>query len=119
MVNQVEFHPYLQQPDLQAFCREQQIRLEAWRPIMKGKVTEVPELIELGAKYGKSPVQITLRWMIQRGVVTIPKSAQQQRIHSNADIFDFEIESEDMLLIDKLDRHERIGADPDNFHFDF
>ena len=119
MVNQVEFHPRLQQPDLQAFCQEQQIRLEAWRPIMKGKVNDVPELVKLGTKYDKNPVQITLRWMIQRGVVTIPKSAQQHRIQSNADIFDFEIETEDMILIDSLDRQERIGADPDNFHFDF
>jgi len=119
MVNQVEFHPYLQQPDLQAFCREQQIRLEAWRPIMKGKVNDIPKLVELGDKYGKNPVQITLRWMIQRGVVAIPKSAQQQRIQSNADIFDFEIAPDDMRLIDSLDRHKRLGADPDNFKFDF
>jgi diketogulonate reductase-like aldo/keto reductase len=119
MLNQVEFHPWLQQPDLQALCREQNIRLEAWRPIMMGKVNDIPELIDLGNKYGKSPVQITLRWMIQRGVVTIPKSAQQLRIQSNADIFDFEINPNDMLLIDSLDQQERIGEDPDNFDFDF
>ena len=116
MVNQVEFHPYLQQPDLQAFCREHQIQLEAWRPIMKGQVTQVPELIELGNKYGKNPVQITLRWMIQKGVVTIPKSAQQHRIQANADIFDFELEAGDMALIDRLDRHERLGKDPNDFN---
>jgi diketogulonate reductase-like aldo/keto reductase len=119
MVDQVEFHPYLQQPDLQAFCREHQIQLEAWRPIMKGKVNQVVELVELGHRYGKTPVQITLRWMIQRGVVAIPKSEQQARIQSNADIFDFELETEDLAVIDSLDRHERLGADPDNFHFDF
>jgi len=119
MVDQVEFHPYLQQPDLQAFCREHQIQLEAWRPIMKGKVYQVPELVELGQKYGKTPVQITLRWMIQRGVVAIPKSEQKESIQSNADIFDFELDAEDLALIDDLDRHERLGADPDNFHFDF
>jgi diketogulonate reductase-like aldo/keto reductase len=119
MVDQVEFHPYLQQPDLQAFCRERQIQLEAWRPIMKGKVNDVPELVKLGQKYDKTPAQITLRWMIQRGVVVIPKSEQQARIKSNADIFDFELEAQDLGLIDGLDRHERLGADPDNFHFDF
>jgi diketogulonate reductase-like aldo/keto reductase len=119
MIDQVEFHPYLQQPDLQAFCRENQIRLEAWRPIMKGQVNEIPALIELGQKYGKTPVHITLRWMIQRGVVAIPKSEQKERIQSNADIFDFELGGEDLALIDGLDRHERLGADPDNFHFDF
>jgi diketogulonate reductase-like aldo/keto reductase len=119
MVDQVEFHPYLQQPDLQAFCRAHQIRLEAWRPIMMGKVNQVPELVELGQKYGKTPVQITLRWMIQLGVVAIPKSERKERIQSNADIFNFELETEDLALIDGLDRHERLGTDPDNFHFDF
>ena len=117
MVDQVEFHPYLQLPDLQAFCRSHHIQMEAWRPIMKGKVMQIPELIELGEKYGKNPVQITLRWMIQRGVVAIPKSQRKERIISNADIFDFEIEDEDMALIDSLDRGERMGQDPDNFHF--
>jgi diketogulonate reductase-like aldo/keto reductase len=119
MVDQVEFHPYLQQPDLQAFCRKHQIQLEAWRPIMQGKVNQVAELVELGKEYGKTPVQITLRWMIQRGVVAIPKSEQQARIQSNANIFDFELKAEALALIDGLDRQERLGADPDNFHFDF
>lgn len=118
MVNQVEFHPYLQQPDLQAFCREQGIRLEAWRPIMKGEVNQIPELVELGQKHGKTPVQITLRWMIQKGIVTIPKSERKERIESNADIFDFELEPNDITLIDGLDRNHRMGEDPDNFHFD-
>ena len=119
MVDQVEFHPYLQQPDLQAFCQQHQIQLEAWRPIMKGQVNQVPELVELGQKYGKTPVQIALRWMIQRGVVAIPKSEQQARIQSNADIFDFDLTAEALAVIDGLDRHERLGANPDNFHFDF
>jgi len=119
MVDQVEFHPYLQQPDLQAFCREHRIQLEAWRPIMRGQVNQIPELVELGQKYGKTPVQITLRWMVQQGIVTIPKSEHKERIESNAHIFDFELQSEDLTLIDGLDRHERLGADPDNFHFDF
>lgn len=117
MVNQVEFHPYLQQPDLQAFCWKCRIQLEAWRPIMKGRVMQIPELAALGKKYGKNPVQITLRWILQRGIVAIPKSAQKQRIRENADIFDFDIEADDLTLIDRLDRNERLGADPDNFHF--
>lgn len=117
MVNQVEFHPYLQQPDLQAFCRNYRIQLEAWRPIMKGEVIQIPELTALGNKYGKNPVQITLRWILQRGIVAIPKSAQKQRIRENADIFDFDLEADDLALIDRLDRNQRLGADPDNFHF--
>lgn len=114
-VNQVEFHPYLQQPDLQAFCRENRIQLEAWSPLIKGEVVDVPELVELGEKYGKSPAQITLRWMVQHRVVTIPKSVHKNRIQENADIFDFELEAEDMKVIDGLDRHHRTGPDPDDF----
>jgi diketogulonate reductase-like aldo/keto reductase len=117
MVNQVEFHPFLQQPDLQAFCRKHQIQLEAWRPIMKGRVRQVPELIELGQKYGKTPIQVTLRWILQHEIVAIPKSQNKQRIQDNADIFDFELEPEDMALIDGLDRGERLGPDPDSFDF--
>jgi len=119
MVNQVEFHPYLQQPELQAFCREHHIQLEAWRPLMKGQVMEIPELVMLGEKHGKNPVQITLRWMIQKRVVTIPKSARKERIFSNIDIFDFSLDEADMALIDSLDRNQRLGRHPDNFHFDF
>jgi diketogulonate reductase-like aldo/keto reductase len=119
MVNQVEFHPYLQQPDLQALCRDHQIQLEAWRPIIQGRVNQIPELVGLANKYGKTPVQITLRWMMQRAIVTIPKSEQEDRIQSNADLYDFELEPSDLVVIDGLDRGERFGEDPDNFHFDF
>ena len=85
---------------------------------MFGRVTEVPELVQLGEKYGRSPVQVTLRWMLQRGIVAIPKSAQQERIRSNADIFDFDVAPEDLKVIDGLDRQQRLGKDPDTFHFD-
>jgi diketogulonate reductase-like aldo/keto reductase len=117
MVNQVEFHPFLQQPSLQHFCTSHQIQLEAWSPIMKGKVNDIPLLQILGVKYGKTPVQLTLRWELQKQIVTIPKSVHYDRILSNANVYDFEISSEDMLKIDKLDKHYRIGADPDNFNF--
>jgi diketogulonate reductase-like aldo/keto reductase len=117
MVNQVEFHPILQQPSLQKFCANHKIQLEAWSPIMKGKVNDVSVLQALGAKYGKTPVQITLRWEVQKQIVTIPKSVKPERILSNADIFDFELSEDDMAKIDRLDKNRRIGADPDNFNF--
>lgn len=116
-VNQIEYHPYLQQPELHEFCRTHQIQLEAWSPIMRGKVMAVPELIQLAETYGKTPVQITLRWMLQREVVTIPKSANRQRIQENADIYDFELTAADIELINGLDRQERLGPDPANFDF--
>ena len=79
---------------------------------MKGRVNEIGLLRELAAKYQKSPVQIVLRWDIQKGVVTIPKSVTPERIIHNADIFDFELAAEDVAKIDSLDRYARIGEDP-------
>ncbi|MEO0341231.1 MAG: aldo/keto reductase, partial [Bacteroidota bacterium] len=73
MVNQVEMHPWLQQNELLQFSQENNIVVEAWRPIMQGQVSYLPLLQELSMKYGKTPVQITLRWLIQKGVVAIPK----------------------------------------------
>lgn len=116
-VNQIEFHPYLQQPDLVAFCQKQNIQLEAWSPLMKGRVTKVPELKKLGKKYGKNPVQITLRWLLQREIIVIPKSVKKRRIQNNAEVFDFLLEETDMAVIDGLDRNLRVGPDPYNFNF--
>lgn len=114
-VNQFEYHPYLQQPDLVAHCKDKNIAITAWAPIMKGRVLDVPELGEIGEQYGKSAVQVTLRWMLQTDIVTIPKSAKKERIESNADIFDFELTDEDIATINTLDKHERTGPDPATF----
>lgn len=117
MVNQYEFHPRLQQPELLKFCLDHHIRPQAWRPILEGAVNTIPLLQQLAHKYGKTPVQLTLRWEIQKGVATIPKSVTPERIIHNAQIFDFQISPSDMDLIDQLDQNERRGAHPD--HFDF
>jgi len=117
MVNQVEFHPYLIQPNLLGFCRRLNIQMEAWGPLMKGNFTEVKELRLLAEKYNKSPAQILLRWDLQHGVVTIPKSTKQSRIQSNANIFDFELDAEDMAMLNALDKGYRFGPDPHNFNF--
>jgi methylglyoxal/glyoxal reductase len=117
MVNQVEFHPYLTMPELLKYCQKKKIQFEAWSPLMKGMVSNIPLLIEIAKKYKKDPVQIVLRWDLQKGIVTIPKSVHKERIKSNIDIFDFELSQEDILKIDTLNRNHRIGADPDNFNF--
>ena len=117
MVNQLEFHPWLVQPALLAYCRQHQIQYEAWSPLMQGKLFEQDIVNDLAKKYGKSPGQIVLRWDLQKGVVTIPKSVKRQHILSNADVFDFELSAEDVAYIDGLDRQQRIGPDPDNFNF--
>ena len=117
MVNQVEFHPCLVQQELLDFCRKNKIVYEAWSPLMLGRVLSIDLLNQLAIKYNKNPVQIVLRWDLQKGVVTIPKSSKKERIISNADIFDFELSQQDMELIDGLDKNERTGPDPYNFNF--
>jgi diketogulonate reductase-like aldo/keto reductase len=116
MVNQIELHPLLTQKPLLAFCRKEGIQAESWRPIMNGNL-DLQLLLELSAKYGKTPAQIVIRWHLQLGIVTIPKSVRESRIAENANVFDFEIEPEDMNLIDALNENRRFGADPDNFNF--
>jgi methylglyoxal/glyoxal reductase len=116
MVNQVEMHPLHTQKKLFAFCRKEGIQLESWRPLMQGRL-DLPLIEELAAKYGKTPAQVVLRWHLQLGVVTIPKSTQEGRIRENTDLFDFELEPEDMNRIDELNQNQRFGADPDHFNF--
>ncbi len=117
MVNQMEFHPYVVQQDLLDFCKKNTIQYEAWSPFMQGKLFDLDICKGLAKKYHKSVAQVILRWNLQKGVVTIPKSVHAKRIVSNADIFDFVLTPEDMAFLDGLDRGERIGAHPD--HFDF
>ncbi|AKM17865.1 Glyoxal reductase [[Flavobacterium] thermophilum] len=117
MVNQVEYHPRLTQKELQAFCRENGIQLEAWSPLMRGEILTEPTIVEIGKKYGKTPAQVVLRWDLQHGVVTIPKSVTPARIKENADIFDFSLTDEEMKQIDALNLNKRVGPDPDNFDF--
>ncbi len=117
MVNQMEFHPYLVQQDLIDFCTGLGIQYQAWSPLMQGRISEVELLSQLARKYGKDPAQIVLRWSLQKGVATVPKSVTPARILSNVRLFDFELSTEDVKRIDGLDRGKRFGSDPD--HFDF
>ncbi len=117
MVNQVEFHPYLQQNELRKYCEEHLIRFEAWSPLMQGHFKNIPVIKSIAEKYGKTEAQIILRWDIQNGVITIPKSVRRERIKENSGIFDFELTAEDVNEINALDRNKRFGPDPDNFNF--
>ncbi|SEU18193.1 aldo/keto reductase [Paenibacillus sp. NFR01] len=116
VVNQVEFHPLLTQRDLLKYCREQGIQLEAWSPLMQGHL-DLPLLQELAARYGKTPAQIVLRWDLQQGVITIPKSVHAERIRENAGIFDFTLSDDDVKALEELNQNHRFGPDPDNFNF--
>lgn len=117
MVNQVELHPQLTQTELRDFCKTQGIQIEAWSPLMQGQLLDHPVLQEIAAKHNKSIAQVILRWDLQHGIVTIPKSTKEHRIIENAAIFDFELSSEDVARIDALNQNLRVGPDPDNFDF--
>ena len=119
MVNQVELHPYLTQKPLIEHCKKLNISMEAWSPLGAGKSTLFDEkiLVEIGKKYGKAPSQVILRWDIQQGIMTIPKTVSKDRMKSNLDIFDFALTPEEMAAIDTLNKDLRTGPDPDNFTF--
>ncbi|WP_326924151.1 aldo/keto reductase [Bacillus haynesii] len=116
-INQVEYHPRLTQKELQTFCSSHGIQLQAWSPLMQGQLLSHPLLKDIADKHGKTPAQVILRWDLQNGVITIPKSTKAERIAQNADIFDFELTIEEMKQIDGLNENTRVGPDPDNFDF--
>jgi diketogulonate reductase-like aldo/keto reductase len=117
-VNQIEFHPYLQSKSLCDRCRKQGIQLEAWSPLMQaGAILKDPLLMKLAKNHGKTVAQIILRWDVQSGVVTIPKSVKTRRLAENADVFDFALSEEEMKAIGSLDRAQRKGPDPFSFSF--
>jgi methylglyoxal/glyoxal reductase len=117
MVNQVEYHPRLTQAEVKAFCDNNGIQFEAWSPLMQGELFDNPLLKELADKYNKTVAQIILRWDLQNGVVTIPKSTKEHRIIENSNLFDFELTTEDMDKISSLNENYRVGPDPDNIDF--
>ena len=117
VINQVEFHPRLQQQSLRAFCKEHNIQLEAWAPLMQGGLLDDPTIANIAEKYGKSNSQVILRWDIQNGVITIPKSVRKERMAQNADIFDFSLTDEEMQNINAMNLDKRVGPDPEVFNF--
>lgn len=117
VLNQVELHPRLIQKELRDFCAQHDIRMEAWAPLMKGRLQDDPVIGEIAAKYGKTAAQVILRWDLQNGIVTIPKSVTKSRIKENSEIFDFELTQDELDRISALDAGERTGSDPDKFLF--
>ncbi|MFE0566404.1 aldo/keto reductase [Priestia megaterium] len=117
VINQVEYHPRLTQKELQAFCEKHHIQLEAWSPLMQGELLDNEVLTEIANKHNKSVAQVILRWDVQNGIITIPKSTKEHRIVENASIFDFELNKEEIERIDELNQNHRVGPDPDNFDF--
>ena len=114
-VNQVELHPRLQQRELRAFHKEHRILTESWSPLGRGTLLDDPVIKDVAAQTGRTPAQVLLRWNVQLGCVVIPRSVRAQRIEENAQIFDFELDQEQMEAIARLDREQRIGPDPGRF----
>jgi methylglyoxal/glyoxal reductase len=106
-VNQVEFHPFLYQQDLLQFCEKNKIQLEAYSPLTRAQRLNRPILLEVGKKYGKTSAQVLIRWGLQHGLVVIPKSIHEERILQNSEVFDFQIKTEDMTLLDSLNENLR------------
>ncbi len=117
VVNQVEFHPFLVQKELLDFDAKSGIRHQAWSPLTRGRRLDDPVITEIARKHGRTPAQVVLRWDLQLGVVTIPKSVHRDRILENSRLFDFQLDADDMARITGLDAGARIGPNPDTITF--
>ena len=115
VLNQVELHPSLAQPELRAFHAEHGIATEAWAPLGQGSELKDPTIGSIAAEVGRSPAQVIIRWHLQLGNVVIPKSVTPSRIEENFDVFSFELSFEQMQLIAALDTGSRLGPDPATF----
>ncbi|WRS27551.1 aldo/keto reductase [Oscillospiraceae bacterium MB08-C2-2] len=117
VVNQIEYHPILPQDETQSYCESRGIVITAHSPFMEGRIRNLPLIGELAKKYGKTPAQIALRWILQRGVIAIPKSITPQRMKENTQLYDFQLSAADMERIAALETGERSAPDPDNMPF--
>lgn len=111
-VNQVELHLFLQQPELVKYCHEKGIVVEAYSPLAHAKSMDDPVIAEIAEKHGKSYAQIMLRWLIEQGLVVLPKSVTPSRIRENIAIFDFELDEDDLAQLAQQDRDLRTCWNP-------
>jgi 2,5-diketo-D-gluconate reductase A len=119
VVNQIEAHPYLQNDDVRTYGESHGIATEAWSPIAQGEVLDDPVIVAIADEVGRTPAQVTLRWHIQRGSIVFPKSTTPARIEENIQLFDFELNADQVARIDTLDRGEagRTGPHPDKMAY--
>jgi 2,5-diketo-D-gluconate reductase A len=118
-VNQIELHPYFLNEEVRAYGEAHGIATEAWSPIAQGDVLDDPVITGIAGRLDRTPAQVVLRWHIQRESIVFPKSVTPERIRENFELFDFELEPDDMDQIDGLDRGEsgRRGPHPDRFAY--
>ncbi|CCG80612.1 putative Aldo-keto reductase [Taphrina deformans PYCC 5710] len=113
-VNQIELHPYCQQPSITKYCLDKGIVVEAYCPLTRGERFKDPVLVKIAESSGKSVPQVLIRWSLQRGFVPLPKSDTKSRIVSNAEVYDFELSQDDMDKIDALNEDKSIFHNPVN-----
>jgi methylglyoxal/glyoxal reductase len=111
-VNQVEFSPYLYQKELRDYCNDHDIQMESYSPLTRGLKLNDPKLVSIAMKYKKSSAQVLIRWSLQKGMVTIPKSSREENIRGNINIFDFEISPADMDTLDSFNENLRVPLGP-------
>jgi diketogulonate reductase-like aldo/keto reductase len=109
LTNQIELHPYLQEWELADYCQEKKIILTAYRPIQRGDVAQETLLQQIGAAHHKTAIQVTLRWLFQRGIVSIPKASSKEHLLENREIFDFSLNTREMDQISQMHRGKRFG----------
>ncbi|WLQ39466.1 aldo/keto reductase [Streptomyces laculatispora] len=116
-LNQIELHPQLQQAESRALHAKHGIATEAWSPLGSGKgLLEVPTVVAVARKHGRTPAQAVLRWHLQTGNVVIPKSVTPSRIAENIDVFGFELDDDDLAAFAALDEGKRLGSHPGEFN---
>ncbi len=115
-VNQIELNPLVSRAELREFGQRHGIVTEAWAPIGKGReLLQVPAIVRIAERVGRTPAQVVLRWHVQLGNVAIPKTGNPERLRENLDLFGFELTEDDMRAIDALDRGEGAAVDSDRF----
>ena len=113
-MNQIELHPGLSQNGVLKYCKDNDILVTSYGPFMKGEALKMPLINDLASKYHKTPAQICVRYLIDRGIVAIPKSVHEARIKENFDVFDFALTEDDVNQIINLNQGRRVYLDPDN-----
>lgn len=111
-----EHTPLMHDEKLISFCKENDIQIMAWGPLLRGNL-ENKKMEEIAEKYNKTTAQLLLRWNIQQGIIPIPKSKNEQRLQHNIDVFDFEITKEDMEELNHMNENHRTSFDPLTFDF--
>src|SRR2546430_2704416 len=114
MVTQVESTPVLSEKQLLDYCENSKIQLEAYSPLTQGAKLNHPRIQEIAKKHDKTPAQVLIRWSLQHNLITIPKSVREERIKENSQVFDYNLTTEDMRILDSLDENFRNSWDPTN-----